>query len=277
MKNECNIARDLMPLCIDGVASEESKKYVDDHIAECTECAVTYGEMRVELPRINAEKEKAAMEQAAQEVNRKRRNRKRLLIALTSLVTALVFIAGCLVYDYASVRSEVPVALDAYDAYLSRTREGGEVILNIDMKDDSLVFGVSGHAEETESGGWIWRTAPHTPLIRHYTNHPQKGLWTDPFDHWYWIDGVIYSGNPANNEPLEKVILTCGKEEKVIYQTGDEIPFCSEEMEAYFKAADEAYDYAHSSANRRSFDFAEKNAALWDKANELRKLVPEWQ
>lgn len=277
MKNECNIARDLMPLCIDGVASEESKKYVDDHIAECTECAVTYGEMRVELPRINAEKEKAAMEQAAQEVNRKRRNRKRKLVVLTALVTVQVVMAGCFGYDYASIRSERPVALDEYDAYLSCTREGSQIFLNIDMEDDSLVFGVSGRGEKTESGGWIWSTAPNTPLIRHYSSQPQKGLWTDRFDHWYWIDGVIYNGNPANNEPIEKVILTCGKEEKVIYQTGDEIPFCSEEMEAYYRAMDEAFDYEHSSANRRSFDYDEKRDALWDKVFEMHELVPEWQ
>ena len=72
MKNECNVARDLMPLVIDGVASEESQRYVDDHIAECTECAVTYGSMKVELPRINAEKERAEMEKAAKKLRRRR-------------------------------------------------------------------------------------------------------------------------------------------------------------------------------------------------------------
>ena len=47
MKRKCNVARDLMPLVIDGVASEDSQQYVDEHIAECTECALTYGAMRV--------------------------------------------------------------------------------------------------------------------------------------------------------------------------------------------------------------------------------------
>lgn len=72
MKNECNVAKDLMPLVIDGVASEESKRYVDEHIAECTECALTYGAMRVELPRANQEKERAEMEKAAKKLRRKR-------------------------------------------------------------------------------------------------------------------------------------------------------------------------------------------------------------
>ena len=73
MKNKCNVARDLMPLVIDGVASEESQQYVDEHIAECTECALTYGAMRVELPRANQEKERAEMEKAAKAMKKMRR------------------------------------------------------------------------------------------------------------------------------------------------------------------------------------------------------------
>lgn len=72
MKNKCNVAKDLMPLVIDGVASEESQQYVDEHINECTECALTYGAMRVELPRANQEKERAEMEKAARKLRRKR-------------------------------------------------------------------------------------------------------------------------------------------------------------------------------------------------------------
>ena len=38
MKNNCDMARDLMPLTIDGVASEASQNYVNEHLAECAEC-----------------------------------------------------------------------------------------------------------------------------------------------------------------------------------------------------------------------------------------------
>ena len=55
MKNECNVARDLMPLVIDGVASEESRKYVDEHVENCHACELIYGEMHAALPQVNAE------------------------------------------------------------------------------------------------------------------------------------------------------------------------------------------------------------------------------
>ena len=89
MKNECNVARDLMPLVIDDVASEESKQYVNEHVAECTECAIAYGEMRVELPRISAEKERAALEKAAKTVSRKRV----LRASIAGVAAILMFLA----------------------------------------------------------------------------------------------------------------------------------------------------------------------------------------
>ena len=37
-QNNCEIARDLMPLSIDGVCSEGSQRFLDTHVAECKPC-----------------------------------------------------------------------------------------------------------------------------------------------------------------------------------------------------------------------------------------------
>lgn len=50
MNNKCNIARDLMPLYIDDVASEESIDYVDEHVAECEPCLVYFESMKTPSP-----------------------------------------------------------------------------------------------------------------------------------------------------------------------------------------------------------------------------------
>lgn len=34
----CNIIRDLLPSYTDGIASDDSVKLVEEHLAECTEC-----------------------------------------------------------------------------------------------------------------------------------------------------------------------------------------------------------------------------------------------
>lgn len=54
MKHDCDIVRDLMPMCIDGTASEKAKQMVDEHVAECPPCDKVYtemkGEAKLELP-----------------------------------------------------------------------------------------------------------------------------------------------------------------------------------------------------------------------------------
>ena len=42
-KISCEICLDLMPLVADGVASEDSRKAVEDHIAHCESCCRLYG------------------------------------------------------------------------------------------------------------------------------------------------------------------------------------------------------------------------------------------
>ncbi len=45
MKYECDLIRDIMPLCADGLAAEASRRAVEQHIAECAECAKEWENM----------------------------------------------------------------------------------------------------------------------------------------------------------------------------------------------------------------------------------------
>ena len=36
--NTCDIVKDLMPLYVDNVLSDASRKYVDEHISACEDC-----------------------------------------------------------------------------------------------------------------------------------------------------------------------------------------------------------------------------------------------
>ena len=46
--NRCGIVRDLIPLYIDGVCSEESTEMVRNHIENCKECRDIYESMKDE-------------------------------------------------------------------------------------------------------------------------------------------------------------------------------------------------------------------------------------
>lgn len=41
MKHNCNIVKDLLPLYIEEICSEDSREYVDEHLQECLECRET--------------------------------------------------------------------------------------------------------------------------------------------------------------------------------------------------------------------------------------------
>lgn len=96
MHENCNIMRDLMPLCIDGAASDDSHRAVSRHIADCDECLKYYREMQTDMTRaLAARPTEDEVKQAMKLVARKRRRRV-LLIMLASvaglfLLWALLF------------------------------------------------------------------------------------------------------------------------------------------------------------------------------------------
>lgn len=96
MNKDCNVVRDLMPLCIDGAASEESQQMVTEHVAECSECATVYGEMQTALPAMSDEKSSTVLEHAAKVIHAKRKIRAlwAIIMSMAALMIALVANAG---------------------------------------------------------------------------------------------------------------------------------------------------------------------------------------
>lgn len=99
MKIHCNIAKDLMPLYMDDVLSEESKAAVEEHLTECEDCRVYFREMqKTDLSETNADIEEILGRlDEAERIRRLRRSMliKRIVtIVVTVAAAVLVFIAG---------------------------------------------------------------------------------------------------------------------------------------------------------------------------------------
>lgn len=45
-RNECNIIQDILPLYIDGIASEDSAAYIEEHITKCEKCKKMLDDMK---------------------------------------------------------------------------------------------------------------------------------------------------------------------------------------------------------------------------------------
>lgn len=243
MKNKCNIAKDLMPLCIDGVASEESQQYVDEHIAECTECAVTYGSMKVELPRANEEKERNKLELAA-----KRLRRKRLLRGVTGTVVGIVIFMAVYLgvpkflewykdvhYEEQFMKKYVcengDLTLDAlyYDVSRSSENMGSRVQTDIysfpsgNPKFDLMTKGV---AVNDDTGVCVQYRAVYTGLGEHDTPAGYNA-WYGTIKDGQWI-GKVDNLRDENGYytiwlPIVRIELHAGDEFVVLWEEGDEL------------------------------------------------------
>lgn len=54
----CNVNKDLLPLYVDDVCSEESKSMVEEHLAGCEECQTYYDALKAGIPQEKIEEEK---------------------------------------------------------------------------------------------------------------------------------------------------------------------------------------------------------------------------
>lgn len=241
MTNNCNVARDLMPLVIDGVASEESQQYVDEHIAECTECAVAYGEMRVILPRANEEKERAEMEKAAKKLRRKRIFR----VVLAAVLSIAIFIGGTFAWNEIEYRltqdRSQTMTLDEYTARLVQTKAGNVIVcVNLNGRDDLdsvMKRHVSWSGIKNNTKNVLEIEMLKTPIPQYLSGDDaniQKMLRV--YFGGSVVDGEWYNVVNESGESWDEVALISGEDRKVIYTKGDSIPYCSEEMEAYYAA-----------------------------------------
>lgn len=94
MNYPCGLIQDLLPLYIDGICSEESKKVIEEHLSNCSECKQflkTMQEadsMEIGIPDSEHERLKAASFKGV----KKKLFRKQLLVAIVSIAILVLII-----------------------------------------------------------------------------------------------------------------------------------------------------------------------------------------
>lgn len=91
MKYDCAVIQDLLPLYIDGVCSEESRKIIDEHLPECTACRQMLAEMQASEQESNLQADVHAAK--ALEGIKKRIN-SRMMRILIGAALAVALVAG---------------------------------------------------------------------------------------------------------------------------------------------------------------------------------------
>lgn len=87
-KISCEVIRDLLPSCADGIASDETLKEVEEHISECAECRAAYEAMKEDsLPGVEDRQEIDYLKK------NRRRNRRIVIFSVLAVCLALAAFA----------------------------------------------------------------------------------------------------------------------------------------------------------------------------------------
>ena len=147
MKNECNVVRDLLPMYIDGVVSEDSRELVEEHVAQCHACKVIYAQMKDALPENGTQRDRQEFEQAARKL--KIRRKRRTVVKVVAGVIAgfvLMLIAFSALENY-----YVPVGPGEYTATLIQTQADGAVYM-----DFYTIRRAVGFSSSFENGEYVF-------------------------------------------------------------------------------------------------------------------------
>jgi len=155
-KIKCEVVRDLMPLVIDDVASEGSKKLVNEHMEDCEGCRGYYAGMTAAISRsaVPPESDKSFIKLGKR---MKRKVSLKKIIALM-MVLMVLFFSGLKFWDWANQWKVMPH--DWADVQLCCDYDG-RVYAQIDVRNGPGWYGTYGIEHE----GGIYYINPRMPNL----------------------------------------------------------------------------------------------------------------
>lgn len=93
MKNKsCDVILDLLPLYVDGVCSEESSKFIEEHISECESCKKLLENMKVDFNISSKNNE------FKEEANVIKKVKKKIWIERIAIAVSVLFVTGIIMF-----------------------------------------------------------------------------------------------------------------------------------------------------------------------------------
>lgn len=187
----CNIIKDILPLYVDDVVSDDTKKMIEEHLEHCEECKKEVELMKQEIC-IPAEKEASLMKN----FKKKWRNKKLVISGLSVLLTGLIlFGAFSFIFHY--------------DRFVPYT----ESLIKIETQDDDMLvshyYGVSyysiaaSHPIKLETNGreknviFLYYTETfaksHTKKLINQKENRDERNYIFPLDKKENVDAIYYA------------------------------------------------------------------------------------
>lgn len=96
MRNECNIIRDILPLYIEGMVSDDTVSFAEEHLAHCPACQAYLAKLKAPTEIDDRQSSSQAREKEALplKILIKKLKRKRILTGVISAILAIVVLIG---------------------------------------------------------------------------------------------------------------------------------------------------------------------------------------
>lgn len=247
----CDIARDLMPLVIDGIASDAAKAAVEGHTAGCAECGRIMDAMRKEseLARQPAlpEEQDTRFILFCRRMEKRFTLRRAILALLALLLTTAVIAGGFAYVNYQVNNASAYMRFapeDAGDAFQLVQNQFGVVSLKLQIDDTAHpYFGCEGHSEPVD-GKLVYYISPKTCAWPHGLggNGMTGTIYSDLFEiqavdgrlvtseYTYYQEfdetGRIVTNRRVDRQtPISQLWLGHGNDAILIYREGDPVDF----------------------------------------------------
>lgn len=258
-KKDCGLARDLMPLSLDGICSESSQKFLDEHMQYCEKCRAAYDKMRgvseaeaVAREDAASEEQKALAKSVKKTAQRMKRRRWLIILMIPLLIWAALF--GYSQVNDHRLTARVPLSMHNYDIKLSAYGQYPFFDLSIynapgTYRGTKIDFEIG--SVDTENGPVRAALVTLTPQVSPYIEWDYDTYYifndnintADPI--FCYVNGGIYTINDQNHAhasaiprqeqiegecsftvgvPVAMITVTDGTNLDVIYHWGDKLP-----------------------------------------------------
>ena len=238
MKYDCEVIRDLMPLCNDGTCSEQSRRMVGEHVLECPACMQMYQEMRTEVPGEPPVRPDVAPFGKTVKQLRRKRGKRRALTVLAGVIVGLLLMLGGLyvlrcmttVYNHVSANGE-------YEFELYR-RANGQIIYTMSNLSGRKQ---KPHYSYDQTTGVLTMYALHPFLALSTSTNKTDFISSDL--HWNDEHGLMlrsYHAYGYSDRPVLEVrqggVYESSPEQlqSILYVQGQDIPLVSPDKDAAY-------------------------------------------
>ena len=227
MNISCEIIRDLLPLYVDDVCSDDSRDLVEYHLQGCESCRTELNDMKGDLPQQKVIAEEIDSLKAA----RKAQTRATIKNIFSTLAAVLCLIAVGVFLFHPDVA--FPVEPSRMQVEAACRLENGNIYFMWSMKDGTLAV---RHRAYREKDGALY-VVPLGPIIEAH------GMYWDNVSLEYEKDVKIIHPDSAwsdqygkGHEGMNAIYLGWGEDAILIWEEGMELPEMTQEERDIYEA-----------------------------------------